>query len=52
MVYASWPAAIYITTSVDALHWDVPRLLIDPMDETRVRYPTIISEFGDLIAGA
>ena len=51
MVYASWPAAIYITTSEDALHWEVPQLIVDPVDETRVRYPTIISESGDLIAG-
>ncbi|KAK9799398.1 hypothetical protein WJX73_002088 [Symbiochloris irregularis] len=52
MVYASWPADLFITTSTDGFEWQKPlEIVAPPGDGTSARYPTIISSQGDLVSG-
>ena len=51
MVYASWPARLYISTSTNATEWESPRLLLEPEHGIAARYPTIIGPHGDLVSG-
>lgn len=52
MVYHGWdPQRSYIATSVDLIHWDAPRVLVDTANPPgRGWYPTIIGD-TDLRAG-
>lgn len=51
MVYGGWDGVIYISSSIDLINWDPPRVLIGSDQNGRAWYPTIIGDGGDTLAG-
>lgn len=52
MVYDANVGGLYISTSVDALAWEIPRLLTLSHNGGYARYPTITGPQGDLVSGS
>ncbi len=53
MVVPGWaPPSMYISSSVDLVHWSSPQVLIQaPAADHEIWYPTIVGAQGDMLAG-